>query len=131
MEPISAEFNYYIHESRCPMEDGVLCCPFDNPSCLEKNLTSNGLGTHRYPLHNGRNSSEPPLYYDDFTLLDTATSMQLLDSTGLFCVKHSSKMENYWSEEEIVTTYYEELKELTLLLTKADCVAVAAHALRL
>ncbi len=57
--------------------------------------------------------------------------MKLLDSVGLFCVKHSSKMENYWSEDEITTTYYDELKELTLAITKADCVAVAAHALRL
>jgi len=40
-------------------------------------------------------------------------------------------MENYWSEDEIVSVYYEELKALTLLITKADCVAVAAHALRL
>ncbi len=54
MDEIVAEFNYYVHESRSPMEDGVLCCPFDNPNCLEKNLNSNGLGTCRYQLHNGR-----------------------------------------------------------------------------
>lgn len=79
----------------------------------------------------GRKGDETPLYYEDYAQLEAETSMKLLDSVGLFCVKHPSKMENYWSEDEITTTYYEELKELTLSITKADCAAVAAHALRL
>ena len=39
----TGEFNYFVGESRTPMEDGVLTCPFDNPACLAANMKNGAI----------------------------------------------------------------------------------------
>jgi hypothetical protein len=44
---------------------------------------------------------------------------------------HKSKVIDFWDEEELVRTYYQEIQEISLALTECDRACVTAHTLRL
>jgi hypothetical protein len=111
------EFNYYVAESRTPMEDGVLVCPFDQPSCLAKNIEMGNICPVKCPVFDGRAESE---------LMDGL----VFNTRGIMCATHVSQVSDFWSEEEVLKTHYTEMAALAKLISGADRTAVAAHAVR-
>lgn len=114
-------FNYYVADSRTPMEDGVLTCPFDNPSCLATNMANGAIASHTCKVYDAR--ADPELSTPNI-------DRKSFDSRGIWLSPHVSKVENFWDEDEILRVHYPELSKLAKEISGADITAVAAHALR-
>ena len=133
-EDTDGEFNYYIAESATPMEDQVLQCPFDNPQCLADNLRSNSLKGVSCRVFNGRMDAElcSPLSIGggDEGVEGNHQLQRILDSRGILLTRHASTVRDFWDDDEILNTHYDEMRLLAKSLSGADRTAVAAHALR-
>lgn len=121
-EPITTGvFNYFVAESRTPMEDGVLTCPFDNPACLATNMANGAIAGQTCDVYDARLDPE---------LSSAEVDVEIFDKRGLWLTPHVSRVENFWDESEILSVHYPELAKLAKEITGADATAVAAHALR-
>lgn len=121
-EPITTgSFNYYIAESRTPMEDGVLTCPFDVPACLATNIANGAIASQTCDVFDGRSDPE---------LVSTEINREVFDKRGIWFTPHVSNVVDFWDENEILSVHYPELSKLAKEISGADVTAVAAHALR-
>lgn len=117
------ELFYFVADSRTPMEDGVLVCPFDNPQCLATNVARGALRGEVCPVYDGRVDSNLCKNVED-------VDAEVLDKRGIILTHHVSEVVDFWSEEEILKVHYPEMSKLAQQITGADRTAVAAHALR-
>jgi hypothetical protein len=117
----TGEFNYFVGESRTPMEDRVLTCPFDNPACLAANIENGAIAGRVCDVYNGR---------QDPALCSVEVDRKTFDARGLWFTPHVSQVENFWDEAEVLKILYPELSKLAKEISGADCTAAAAHALR-
>lgn len=121
-DDIRADMVYYTAESAAPMEDGVLACPFDEPSVQRANVASGALTPLTVPIRDGR--------LDPALSVAPSEPAAVLDTRGLAITPHVSRVTDWWDESQILGVHYKELRSLAAALSSCDRTAVAAHALR-